>query len=134
MMEGRMILLVEDEPDIRELFALVLESAGFTVLAVADLREALEILTTQPVALLITDYELPEMSGAALIARARELRPHLPTILASGHLDAAAVAASSGIQGYYQKGLPIDQLTKLVISVLQDAQQENGDKSGNREA
>lgn len=120
-MEGRTILLVEDDPDIRELFALVLVAEGFTVLAVADPREALEVLATQPVALLITDYELPEMNGATLIARARELQPHLPIILASGHLDAAAVAASSGVEGYYQKGLPIDQLIHLVRAVLHDA-------------
>jgi len=113
-----MILLVEDEQSIRALFGFLLEAAGFTALDVADPHEALDILATQPVALLITDYELPEMSGAALIAHARELRPHLPIILASGHLDAAAFAASSGVQGYYQKGMPIDQLIELADAML----------------
>jgi len=113
------IVVVDDERDIRELLALVLESEGYAVIAVAHAHEVLDILATRQVDLLITDFHMPEMNGAALIAGVRASHPRLPIILASGQRGIAAVAASCGANECFQKGSPISRLLDLVATVLQ---------------
>jgi CheY-like chemotaxis protein len=114
MSEKRTILLVDDDGDIRTLYTLVLESAGYAVIAVAHALEALNILATSQVALLITDYHMPEMNGAALIANVRASYPHLPIILASSQRGLATLAAYCGANGCYEKGTSLTQLLDLV--------------------
>jgi CheY-like chemotaxis protein len=79
------ILIVEDEPGIRELIRTVLSRAGYDVAAVAGPRAALAALARRPVvALLIVDLVMPEMDGYDLVAEARDLRADLPVIFMSG--------------------------------------------------
>jgi CheY-like chemotaxis protein len=115
MTEKRTILLAEDEEDIRELFKLLLESAGFTVIAVANAPAALDVLAVQTVDLLVTDHNMPEMTGAKLIETVRETHPELPTLLASGQLNVKLLAQSCGASGYYRKGTS----TTLLIEKVQ---------------
>jgi CheY-like chemotaxis protein len=83
------ILIVEDDPEVRELTREVLASCGYSVLASASPREALELQQRQfgPLHLLITDLVMPGMTGRALAARFRELLPGLRTIYMSGYTD-----------------------------------------------
>ena len=81
------VLLVEDEPQIREFASEVLTGRGYRVLTAANGREALRRFTEPgqaPVAIIVTDIVMPEMSGRDLARRARELVPGLPVILTSG--------------------------------------------------
>lgn len=81
------ILLVEDEPLVRNFTAVALRSLGYTVLEVAAGGQAL--LTAQEysgdIHLLVTDVILPHMSGPELAERLRALRPALRVLFASGH-------------------------------------------------
>jgi CheY-like chemotaxis protein len=77
--------VVEDEILIAEMVRETLTEYGFSVHAVANAAEALHHLTNQPVDLMFTDINLPgELDGAALAMRAREIRPALPVVFASG--------------------------------------------------
>ena len=60
---GASILIVEDEAELRNLFALILEMEGFTVLQAADGQKGLEILTSHagPIRMVITDLNLPKV-------------------------------------------------------------------------
>lgn len=79
------ILIVEDEPAVRELIRAVLSRAGYDVVAIAGPRAALAELGREPLlALLIVDLVMPEMDGYDLVAAARGLRPDLPVIFMSG--------------------------------------------------
>jgi len=80
------VLLVEDEGLIAEMISIALEDRGFCVSVSGNAEDALDRLTAgEAVDLLFTDINLPgEMSGADLAARAREMRPDLPVIFASG--------------------------------------------------
>lgn len=80
------ILLVEDDDVVRQLTAQVLEEFGYQVHALRDGTSALELLRSeQQVDLLMSDIGLPGMDGRALVESARQLRPALPVLFASGY-------------------------------------------------
>ena len=87
------LLVVEDEADLRKLITGILEQAGYRVLSAGDPEEALRIAAEQPVGvdLLLTDVVLPRMSGRQLADRLRQLLPSLRVLYMSGYTDRAAV-------------------------------------------
>lgn len=114
------ILVVDNEEDIRNLFALVLEQAGYTTITAPSGDTALSVLTTTPIDLLLTDYEMPEMRGDQLIAVIHAQRLSVKTILASGHPNIAQLATECGADDYYRKGEPPLHLLACVAKVLED--------------
>jgi two-component system, cell cycle sensor histidine kinase and response regulator CckA len=81
------ILVVDDEPAIRQLVGRVLERRGFGVITSANANDALEV--TEPIDALVVDLILPEVNGPELTARLRERHPNLPVVLISGYLSDA---------------------------------------------
>jgi CheY-like chemotaxis protein len=79
----RRILVVDDEPSIRDAMESVLVDEGYVVETAADGRAALALIATSPLDLLITDVMMPDLDGWTLLARAREHAPALPVILIS---------------------------------------------------
>jgi DNA-binding response OmpR family regulator len=86
MEPGPKVLLVEDEPMLSELLTEALTDKGFAVHAAPDAMRALEhLLSGADIDIMLTDIDLGEgMDGAQLARIARELRPKLPIIYASG--------------------------------------------------
>jgi DNA-binding response OmpR family regulator len=83
---GASILIVEDEAELRNLFALILEMEGFTVLQAADGQKGLEILKgyAGTIRMVITDLNLPKVGGVDLINQARKLNPSVKIVGTSG--------------------------------------------------
>ena len=82
---ARTVLVVEDEPLVRETIVCELEDAGFGVFEAETAETGLAILKQQPVSLLFTDIRLPgSMDGWELAEAARALHPALPVIYATG--------------------------------------------------
>jgi CheY-like chemotaxis protein len=80
------VLVVEDEPLVRDTIIIELQDAGFLVLEAETAEEALGVLRTKPVDLLFTDIRLPgDMDGWRLAEEARSLNPRLPVIYATGY-------------------------------------------------
>ena len=79
------ILVVDDEPSIRQLVTRVLERNGHRVIACQGAAEALTV--TEPFDLLLVDLVLPEVDGRELTERIRERQPELPVVLMSGYLS-----------------------------------------------
>ncbi len=81
------ILIAEDESEIRELLAMLLEGDGFRVFTAEDGRAALALLEdrSDDIGLLITDLGLPKLGGMELVQHARKLIPSLAVIAASGY-------------------------------------------------
>ncbi|RYE34649.1 MAG: response regulator [Hyphomicrobiales bacterium] len=90
----RTVLLVEDDALIRMNTAEIIEEAGFVVVDAGSAEEAMAALQTAPVDILVTDINLPGASGTELASRARELRPDVVVVFATG--DASAVAKGDG--------------------------------------
>lgn len=90
---GRLVLVVEDDPRVRKVAVRRLHTLGHRVLEADNGLAALAILDTgQPVDVLFSDVVMAGgMSGVALAAKARELRPHLQIVLTSGYTDPAMI-------------------------------------------
>ena len=85
---GATILLVDDDPLISTSTAYLLEDLGHKVIEANSAADALDVLRNgHKVDLLITDYAMPKMTGTQLAHAARELRPDLPIIIATGYAD-----------------------------------------------
>lgn len=78
---GKTILVADDEAHIRSVVSLKLRNAGFRVLTAQDGQEALEIAVQERPDLLITDYQMPMLSGLELCQRLRQQNIGLPTIM-----------------------------------------------------
>lgn len=82
------LLLVDDEEDILDELAELIESEGFSCLKALSVKQALQALIEYPdVALVLTDLRMPEESGLSLIKRLRAQRADLPVIVTSGHAE-----------------------------------------------
>src|SRR5215475_15515423 len=88
------VLVVEDEVLIRNLVADVLSASGFLVHEVTTADEAMEYIDSgAAIDVLFTDVNLPGgMNGAELAARAREIRPEMPIVYASGRYKLSEIA------------------------------------------
>ncbi|HEX8544730.1 MAG TPA: response regulator [Pseudomonas sp.] len=119
-MSASTILVVEDDNIVRMLIVDVLEELEYSVLEAADGEQALEFLgdNEQTIDLMMTDQGLPGMTGTELAVKAREKRPTLPVLFASGYAENIAVPA-----GMHSIGKPfsIDQLRDKVKSILEQA-------------
>lgn len=82
------ILVVVDEPIIREVVRTILESSAYQVLDVGSGSDALALLEQNgPVDLLLTDVLMPELNGIELAREAKRLRPALPILFISGYWE-----------------------------------------------
>jgi two-component system OmpR family response regulator len=79
----RRILIVDDEPSVRDVVATVLIDAGYSVQTAADGHIALKIIDDAPPDLIITGVMMPNLDGWALLDHARERTPAPPVILMS---------------------------------------------------
>lgn len=87
MAEEKVLLVVDDNPAIRELLNDFLKKEGFRVFGAPNGPSALEFMKGQRCDVVITDYSMPEMDGVALIKRLRPLYPYLFIIGISGFCD-----------------------------------------------
>ncbi|MCL9800361.1 response regulator [Pseudomonas sp. rhizo66] len=112
------ILVVEDDDIVRMLIVDVLEELEFKVLEADDGEPALAILADagNSIDLMMTDFGLPGMDGRELANKARELRPALPILFASGYAENIDVPADMHVIG---KPFSIDQLRDKVKSIIQ---------------
>ncbi len=119
---GQQVLVVEDEPAVRELLEQILASAGYRVTAVANSGEALLWVEEKGLRpdLLLVDVILPGMDGSALAARLRHSLPDLKVLYMSGYTD--NVIAHRGVLDpgthFIQKPFTLDDLTQKVQEVL----------------
>jgi PAS domain S-box-containing protein len=90
------VLLVEDNDHVREFARHLLEELGYRVLSAASADEALELLDRETVDVLFSDVVMPGRSGLELARVARELRPNLPVLLASGYSE--EIVGSAGAE------------------------------------
>ena len=119
------ILLVEDEPEIREMLVFSLVRAGFEVVEADSAETALERLQGPPPSLLIIDWRLPGMSGVDLVRRLRRdpLTTELPLIMltARGEESDKLTGFDAGIDDYVVKPFSPRELIARVKSLLRRA-------------
>jgi PAS domain S-box-containing protein len=81
------ILVVDDDPDVREVAAIFLKEAGYAVREAGSGPEARDLLIRGSVSLALVDYAMPMMSGVEFVRVAREIQPNLPIVYVTGAAD-----------------------------------------------
>jgi two-component system phosphate regulon response regulator PhoB len=116
------VLIVEDEPEIREMLNFSLTRAGFTVIEAATGEMALQRLDTDLPDILIVDWMLPGMSGVELAKRIRrdELTSALPLLMLTARSEETDVLKSfeSGIDDYMSKPFSPKELVARIKALL----------------
>jgi len=117
---GTTVLVVDDESDSRELLATVFERWGADVLRCASAREALTLLETTPVSLVVADIAMPEVDGCELLERARRMRAGLPAVAVSAYArpEDRQRALAAGYNGYCAKPIETPEFLRTVQAVL----------------
>jgi len=111
------VLVVEDEPTIRELMAILLEEEGYAVRQAADGLEALETVEQHPVDLVLSDVKMPRLDGASLAHHLRALGNPLPIVLMS------AVYAEVDLPGvrFLRKPMNCEHLLHIIAAALRES-------------
>src|SRR5690242_2505650 len=80
----RRLLCVDDDSSFQRLYQNLLHSYGYEVTIAANGRQALKLFLTRKIDAVLTDLEMPGMTGAELAVRLKRLRPGLPVLLVTG--------------------------------------------------
>ncbi|HWZ87284.1 MAG TPA: ATP-binding protein, partial [Polyangiaceae bacterium] len=116
------VLLVEDEPQVRELVLAVLAARGYNVLSADSGAEAIRLEEGHParIHLLITDVVMPNMSGRELAEHMLSLRPELKVLFMSGYTDDAVLRHGVVAPGsaFLQKPFALEDLLQRVRALL----------------
>ena len=122
------ILLADDDPVLRDLAEVNLTSAGFSVLLAENGQSAFEILENEPVDLIITDIDMPDLDGLALTGKIRQSArlSSLPVIVITGKDQTNIVddAFAAGATSFINKPLNWELLPRSVRFVLAASQNE----------
>jgi len=121
---GITVLVVDDDPDTRELLTAVLQQAGATAASASSAAEALSALAQQTVDVLVSDIGLPEEDGCALIRKVRALDPSeraaIPAlaVTADARAETRVRALSAGFQLHIAKPIDPAELTLAIADMI----------------
>jgi len=116
------ILIVDDEPFMRDLAARALRGVGYQARTAASGREALELFRRDPagVQLIVLDLRMPDMDGWATLEALRQIRGDIPVLVTSGRLDDGVRAPNQGAPptDYLEKPFSLETLILAVEQAL----------------
>ncbi|MBP9682752.1 MAG: sigma-54-dependent Fis family transcriptional regulator [Bacteriovorax sp.] len=119
------ILVVDDEPDIRDLVSGILSDEGFTTRVASTGEKALEEISVRQPSLLILDVWLgdPKYDGLKILELIKKTNPDLPIVMISGHgtVETAVNAIKLGAYDFIEKPFKMDRLLLIVSRALEAA-------------
>jgi two-component system cell cycle sensor histidine kinase/response regulator CckA len=123
----RQILVVDDEPMVRDVTRRMLESAGWRSMTAPDGQEALKLVGGEPsIAAVVLDVTMPRMNGLELCRLIRQLRPTMPVVLCSGYgSDAVAhdlLSARPPLQFVHKPFTIENLLTSIRLAINPDGE------------
>jgi len=124
------ILIVEDDHDLREALVTTLELAKYQVREAANGEQALASLAKSPVDMVVSDVNMPGMSGHELLGEVQRLYPGLPMMLitAYGQISDAVSAMQSGATDYLVKPFEPKVLVDAVSNIVGGSRQKSDDQ------
>lgn len=119
---GIVLLLAEDDPDMRSLLCDELSEMGLRIVEAGNGDQALKYVTDHHPTLILTDLRMPA-GGLDYVSRLRKCAPHVPIILMTAFGDAKtkAQALALGVAGYFDKPVHISDLKLKVQELLSPA-------------
>ncbi len=120
---ARKVLVVDDELDLVDTCARLIEGLGYICLKAFDGPEAIAMIDAEHPDLIVTDFNLPHGDGLEILRRAREKPLQIPVIMMTGYhtADVAQAASDAGARAYLRKPFLTRELTQAVCSALQFA-------------
>jgi DNA-binding NarL/FixJ family response regulator len=115
------LLIVEDNLPLAQCLCLELEAEGFKAVTAPDAASALfQLKATEPVDLLVVDWDLPDISGLELLRRLRKHKFQQPILMLTGHdeVDHKVLALESGADDYMVKPFSFDELQARIQALL----------------
>ena len=121
----KVILIVDDEPDLLELLCIDIKMEGYQVLSANSGQSAIEVLKTTPVDLIVSDQNMPNGTGLELLKHAKKIAPELPFILfvTCGTARQEFDAYTQGCEGILGKPFETDDLIEKIDRYLMPAKQ-----------
>jgi CheY-like chemotaxis protein len=124
-MGNETILFVDDEKDLIEIGELIFKKLGYRVFAFTDSVKALKSFYSEPdkFDLIITDLNMPGMTGIELVSEIMEVRPHMPAILCTGFSDITNEenARNKGIRHIVMKPFTINHMALAIRMVIEES-------------
>lgn len=120
-------LIIDDEPDIRELLDITLSRMGINVDCAASVKEGMEYLNRNSYSVCLTDLRLPDGDGIELVKWMQKHHANLPVAVftAHGNMDTAIAAMKAGAFDFISKPVELEHLRSLINTALrQTAHQE----------
>ena len=87
----RTLLLLDDEDNVLRALVRLFRRDGYKVLTASTVREAFDLLASNPVQVIVSDQRMPDMSGTEFLAKVRELYPDTVRMVLSGYTDLATI-------------------------------------------
>jgi response regulator RpfG family c-di-GMP phosphodiesterase len=114
------ILVVDDDPMIVQLISMILTKSEYNISGVTSGAEALVLLKDQPIDIMLVDYSMPEMDGAALINKSRKVHPNLIIFVITAYPTSylRAYATLEGVQAVIPKPLEYSSFLTKVKTAL----------------
>ena len=112
------ILVVDDDPSIREALGVLLMSVGYDVATADNGVSAVSHLSRTVPDLLVTDLNMPHMSGVELISHVRSRHPSVSIVAMSGDYQGDAVPAGIIADRFYLKGHPFHNLLTTIATLI----------------
>lgn len=122
----KIILLVDDDQEVRKTLGEILVSLGYQVIARSDATAALAVLRVGAIVdLVITDYCMPETDGMEFIIQLKRRLPKIPVIMLTGYgaVETYLKALSIGVFEYLNKPIMIKELERIVHAALRSAEE-----------
>lgn len=125
------IMIVDDEPLIRESLYEILRIDGFRAHMASSAEEALQIMGQQDVDIVLTDMKLPQMSGIELITRIKDVSPETEVIMITGYgsIETAVEAMKGGAYDYITKPINDGEIKLIIDKIVEKKElvEENRD-------
>lgn len=118
------ILVVDDDPTMRDVLEMRLQGWGFTVLLACDAAEAVRLVSEQKPDLVLSDIVMPDVSGLELLRQLKESGPDRPVVLLTAHgtVELAVEAMKEGALDFLTKPLNYANLQTVLEKALRDCE------------
>ena len=120
------VLIVDDDPKMRELLTSILENSAFIVETAGDGKEAIKVCKKFPVDVALIDVELPDIKGTKLLSALKALQPKMVRIIITGYpsIENAVTAVNEKADGYILKPFNPTDLLEMIKKLIADKKNE----------